>query len=244
MFRGIFSSTIWGNDGESMQKMDILGVTLTDYSLKESLLLLDGFLENGALNTILYVTTPMLILAGKDENEKERIESMDMTLCGESDILRVAKIESKSRSYEVENLVFLKEFLRRIVRGGKTIYLLSDSEEDAQKLRDELKDFQRGISVRGYQIIKEDAENVEEVVNDINDIAPSVIISRMAGSRQEQWMLEAKPYINAEVWLGISKDMKLGERRESFQKKAMSRIYKKMFHDRMNRYNGENEKNQ
>lgn len=227
-----------------MQKMDILGVTLTDYSLKESLLLTDSFLENSALNTILYVTTPMLILAGKDEYEKERIESMDMTLCGESDILRVAKIESKSRLYEVENLVFFKEFLRRIVRGGKKVYLLSDSEADAEKLRSELKDFQRGIVISGVQVIRESTEKVEEVVNDINDIAPDVIISRMAWGRQEQWMVDAKPYINAEVWLGISKDMKLGKRRESFQKKAMNRIYRKMFHDRMNRYNGENEKNQ
>lgn len=227
-----------------MQKMDILGITLTDYSLKESLLLVDNYLENGALNTILYVTTPMLILAGKDEHEKERIESMDMTLCGESDILRVAKIGSMSRLYEVENLVFLKEFLRRIVRNGRTVYLLADSEEDAFNLCTELKDFQKGIVVKGVKAIKEDTGNVEEVVNDINDIAPSVIISRMAWGKQEKWMLDAKPYMNAEVWLGISKDMKLGEYRESFQKKAMNHIYRKMFHNRMNRYNGENEKNQ
>ena len=128
-----------------MQKMDILGVALTDYSLRESLVMVDDYVRKRALNTILYVTTPMLILAGKDESEKARIESMDMTLCGDSDILRVAKIESKSRLYETENLVFLKEFLRRVVRLDKKVYLLSDSEEDIIKLKQELKTFQKGM---------------------------------------------------------------------------------------------------
>ena len=102
-----------------MQKINILGIGLTDYSLKESLGIVDRYVKYGGLNTILYVTTPMLILAGKDEEEKNCIEDMDLTLCGDADILRVAKITSAGRIYEVEQRVFLKEFLRRLVRGGK-----------------------------------------------------------------------------------------------------------------------------
>lgn len=227
-----------------MQKMDILGVALTDYSLRESLIMVDDYVRNRALNTILYVTTPMLILAGKDDGEKARIEAMDMTLCGDSDILRVAKIESKSRLYEIENLGFLKEFLRRVVRNDKKVYLLSDSEEDISKLKKELLTFQKGIVIGGEWTIKEDATDMEEIINKINDIAPTVIISRMSLGRQEKWMTEAKSFLNAELWLGLSKDMKLGQSRESFQKKAMGRIYKKMFRNRINRYNGENERNE
>ena len=225
-----------------MQKMDILGVALIDYSLKESLIMVDNYIRKRALHTILYVTTPMLILAGKDEGEKERLESMDMTLCGDSDILRVAKVGSKSRIYEVENLVFLKEFLRRIVRSNKKVFLLSDSEEDIQKLKIELQSFQRGMIIGGMEITEENTVKIEEVVNRINDIAPTVIISRMNLGIQEKWMTDAKPFLNAEVWLGLSKDMKLGPNRESLQKKAMSRIYRKMFHNRINRYNGESER--
>lgn len=226
-----------------MQKMNILGIELTDYSLKESLLLVDDFMKNGALNTILYVTTPMLILAGKDTHEKEEIEAMDLTLCGDADILKVAKIESKSRLYEVENRIFLKEFLRRIARNDKTIYLLSDSEEDGRSLKAELLSFQRDIAICGIRVIREDAEDTEEIINSINDVAPTVVISRMNLKKQEQIMSDAKPFINAEVWLGISRDMKLVEHRESLQRKAMNWIYKKAFRNRMNRYQGEKEKN-
>ena len=55
-----------------MQKINILGVELTDYSLKESLLRLDGYVRGGGLNTILYITTPVLIMAGENEEEKKQ----------------------------------------------------------------------------------------------------------------------------------------------------------------------------
>ena len=125
-----------------MQKINILGVELTDYSLKESLLRLDGYVRGGGLNTILYITTPVLIMAGENEEEKKEIESMDMTLCGDADILRVAEIRSVSRQYEVENLVFLKEFLRRLARSGGKVYLLAESESETEVLREELEAFQ------------------------------------------------------------------------------------------------------
>ena len=40
-----------------MQRINILGVALADYSLKESLVLLDEYTKNGRLNTILYLTS-------------------------------------------------------------------------------------------------------------------------------------------------------------------------------------------
>ena len=130
-----------------MQNLNILGVALTDYSLKESLFMLDGFIKGGGLKTILYLTTPMLIMAGEDAEEKAAIEAMDMTLCGDADILRVAGIKSASRQYEVDNLVFLKEFLRRLARNGRKVYLLAESEEEVNLLREDLEALQNGIII-------------------------------------------------------------------------------------------------
>ena len=132
-----------------MQNLNILGVALTDYSLKESLFMLDGFIKGGGLKTILYLTTPMLIMAGEDAEEKAAIEAMDMTLCGDADILRVAGIKSASRQYEVDNLVFLKEFLRRLARNGRKVYLLAESEEEVNLLREDLEALQNGIIIGG-----------------------------------------------------------------------------------------------
>lgn len=224
-----------------MQRINILGVTLTDYSLKESLGLLDDYVGGGGLNTILYITAPMLIMAGENEEEKNEIEAMDMTLCGDADILKVADIQSASRLYEVENLVFLKEFLRRLVRSGKKIFLLAESEKETCLLQEALETFQKGILIGGSGVIASGEKEFEEIINRINDIAPTAVISQISAGRQEKWMIEAKPFVNAEVWLGISKDMILDGTKEPFRKKVTDKIYKKIFHRRMNRFKNGNE---
>ena len=55
-------------------------------------------------------------------------------------------------------------------------------------------------------------------------------------------MIEAKPFVNAEVWLGISKDMVLNGTKEPFRKKVSDKIYKKIFRRRINRFRDENER--
>ncbi len=225
-----------------MQKINILGVAITDYSLKESLIKLDSFIGGGGLNTILYVTTPMLIMAGENEEEKNENEAMDMTLCGDADILKVAEIKSVSRLYEVENQVFLKEFLRRLVLGGGKVYLLAESEEEVDSLQGELENIQKDIQIVGKSVIPDGGEGLEEIINRINDIAPIAVISRFPSGGQEKWMIEAKPFVNAEVWLGISKDMVLNGTKEPFRKKVSDKIYKKIFRRRINRFRDENER--
>ena len=222
-----------------MQNLNILGVALTDYSLKESLFMLDGFIKGGGLKTILYLTTPMLIMAGEDAEEKAAIEALDMTLCGDADILRVAGIKSASRQYEVDNLVFLKEFLRRLARNGRKVYLLAESEEELNLLREDLEALQNGIIIGGSSTATDEED---EIINRINDIAPTAVISRMPSKRQEKWMMGAKLLVNAEVWLGISKDMILDRTKEPLSRKFMDKVYKKIFQSRMNRFNDGNER--
>lgn len=222
-----------------MQKINILGIGLTDRSLKESLGILDTYVGNGGLNTILYVTTPMLIMAGNDEEEKNCIESTDLTLCGDADILRVAKIDSAGRLYEVENRIFLKEFLRRLVRNSRKVYLLDDSEEDLTLLKTQLETYQKGILIGGTDILPESDEDMEEIINRINDVAPTAIISRISNGRQEKCMAHFRALINAEVWLGISRDMVLGEEKESLRKKALGKFYQMVFRRRINHFKDE-----
>lgn len=219
-----------------MQKINMLGVALTDYSLKESLILLENYMKSGRLNTILYVTPPVLILAGHDEEHKKCIEEMDLTLCGDAELLRMAKLDAPGRMHEVENRIFLKEFLRKMVRGSRKIYLLGESEEELGALRAELEGFQKGLIISGSSVITEDTD---EIINRINDVAPAAIISRLSHGKQEKYMSQFRPFANAEVWLGIPKDMMLGTDKGPFRNRIMGKIYKKIFRSRMNRFKDE-----
>lgn len=225
-----------------MQKINILGVELTDRPLKESLALVNSYFRGRMLSTVLYITTPMLMLAGNDEEEKRCIEGMDLTLCGDADILKAAGIESVSRRYEVENLFFLKEFLRRMAGAGEKVYLLAGSEEEVGILEKTLAGFRPDLLIGGTNVLTEETQNLEEIINKINDIAPAAVISRLPSGLQERSMSEAKPFVNAKVWLGISRDMVLDSDRESVRKRIMDKIYKRIFRSRISRFGDEGRK--
>lgn len=223
-----------------MQKLDILGVELTDCALKEALAKADEFVRNGALNTVLFVTTATLVKAGKDVEEQRRISEMDLTILADADILRVAGLGTKVRIYETENQIMIKEFLRRMKQGFYSVYLLSDSNTDLEELEEQLRLIQSELNIAGALLIHETTA-IEEVANKINDIAPTVIFSRITSGRQEKLMLEAKPYINAEVWVGLPVDLKLGGIKESIQKRALRKIYRTIFRSRYQKYQNKDE---
>ena len=107
-----------------MKELNILGVSIREYSLKESLALTDIYLKNGAMNTVLFVSAKMLLAAGKNPELKEWIETMDMTVCAEPDILRAADMATMSRMREIENSAYLKEVVRRLFKTKKSAIII------------------------------------------------------------------------------------------------------------------------
>lgn len=205
-----------------MKKIHILGVAIRDYTLKESLTLTDEYLKNGAMNTVLFVSAKMLLAAGGNPELKEWIESMDMTVCAETDILRAADMATMSRVREVENNSYLKEVVRRIFKNGQTVYLLTEKEEDIAELKAQLKQVGPPLKIVAENHLEAVEENMENLVNHMNDVAADVIISMIPFPKQEMIMAENKNYINSEVWFALPMP------EESYKSKGHTNFFHRM----------------
>ncbi|HKM03419.1 MAG TPA: WecB/TagA/CpsF family glycosyltransferase [Lachnospiraceae bacterium] len=222
-----------------MKQIKLLGITLRDYTLRESMKLVNSYLNNGALNTISYISTQILVEAAENPEQQEWIESMDLTISGELDILRAAAITSRNRFHEVENDEFMKEFLKKIVRNRKTIFLLSDSQGNLENLQNEIREYQENIRIVGSYILDELSGRQDSLINEINDIVPTVIISCMPYPYQEQLMYENKIRINSEVWIALPGNRK-GKKKKKFGSGKISLYFdKRMFGNRINKYKDE-----
>lgn len=222
-----------------MKQINLLGITLRDYTLRESMKLASIYLNSGALNTISYISTQILVEAGENAEQKEWIESMDLTISGELDILRAATITNRNRFHEVENDEFMKEFLKKIVRSRKTIFLLSDSETSLANLHKELLEYQENIQIVGSYILDELSGGQDSLINEINDIVPTVIISCMPYPYQEQLMYENKKRINAEVWIALPGNRKSKKRKKFGTGKISLYFDKRIFRKRVSKYQNE-----
>lgn len=216
-----------------MRRFSILGISLVDCTAKEGMRMTDRYLHNGAMNTMTYITAQTLALAAKDGQEKKLLEETDLTFCVEPDILEAAGIANSGRVREIEERTFLQEFLKRLSRQQTDIYLLGDTQKQAEELRDSLLEQQENLNIvdcRGYE---EFDSQEERLMNALNEAAPGVIFSRMAWPLDLELMHSGKKFLNAEIWMALPDKKFPGSGQVTF----LQNIRKKIFQKKVNEYN-------
>lgn len=219
-----------------MQKINILGMSLTDYSLKEAVGITDRFLGSGSLNTILFVSAKILVGAGISEKQRTWIESADLVVWSDAEIVRQAGITAKNRIHEVENQEYLKEVLKGLARGTKPLYLLGESEEELEKLEYDLKNFRGDMNIIGKGIAGSIQMEWDDEANRINELAPVAVISRMPFERQAEIVECMKNFLNAEIWLMLDHEMLPDNRKVPFLKKVLSKWDHHVFQKLLSEY--------
>lgn len=202
-----------GNDyGRSMtKKIDILGLALDNYTVRESITQAEAFLENDMLNIIETISMKMLIGAEEHPAVRGVIEASNLVIIGEKEILQSAGIDTMQRIHETEENDFAVEFFKRLERNRKSIFLLGQSgEQIAREREDMLKVFPRLVIVGEYAL-ENCVGDTEAVINDMNVMTPDVIVSILPSPLQEEFFWNHKDKMNASIWYG---EGELGLRRK------------------------------
>ncbi len=227
-----------------MKQLDILGIHVRDYYLREGIRIANDYLKSGTLNTIAYLSNQVLINAGKVPEQKEWIEQMDMTVFGNTDILKAAGIDNGSRIHEVENDEFFKKFMERVVREKKTVFLLADSETGMQNLQSKVLQDRENPVIAGSYLVGELEGEQDSMINEINDVAPGVVISCLPFEIQAKYMHEYRRMVNANVWLGLIESQITGGHANTFVESLKEKYLKRIFRKRVTKYNQANTEEQ
>lgn len=223
-----------------MREINVLGIRLKDYSLKEELKLMDVYLKNGAMNTVIYLNTRLMVEAGADEELKKWIEEADLTVCGDEEVIRQMGIASYGRLYDAENMMFLSESLRGLNAKKASLFIIADNEQNLAELKKDIDMLCPEISISGEGIFGNDGNVNAQTINKINDLVPSMIILKMPFIFQKKLMNEGS-LINSEVVIGIPEDMNIS-RREGFYEKIIRRVYRKVFIRKITEYKQKSDK--
>ena len=123
-----------------IKKIDIMGIGLDNYTVRESMRQVENYLSNDVLNTIENISMQMLIASGTDPVVHNVISELDLSVIGEKEILKAADADSMQRVQETEQNDFSYEFYRRIERNKRSIFVLGQTEEGVQKVKAELQE--------------------------------------------------------------------------------------------------------
>ena len=86
-----------------LKKIDILGIEVDNYTVREAMMQVENYLDNTVMNTIETIDMKMLELAGRDETVRACMEQLDLAVIGEKEILIAADVHSSQRISETIN---------------------------------------------------------------------------------------------------------------------------------------------
>ncbi|NLL79500.1 MAG: hypothetical protein GX234_06885 [Clostridiales bacterium] len=220
-----------------MKKIDVLGITLKNYSKKEALKETDRYMKGGAMHTVIYVSAKQLIRASENSRWKEWMERADLTLYADPDILKADDSLSGNRLREIEEHQYLHEFLKKAAKNRYKIFLLSDSAEHVESLRENLLSVQGELILSGEGILPENEGTDEDstLVNEMNDVAPGVIVSRLPFDRFCSFVERNRRYVNADMILNLPEEDVEAKTSSSLLKLA-GYAYRGLFRHKVKKY--------
>lgn len=186
-----------------IKKIDILGLSLDNYTVREALGYVEAYLDNNEFNMIENVTMKMLIESETDETVREALSVMNLTVIAEQEIIQAADAATMQRLQETRANNFAYEFFRRIERNHKSIFLLGETEKRLMQVKEELlEEFPKLIFV-GESAVENCVGDLDAVINDMNVTTPNIIISVLPSPMQEHFLMEHKDKMNANIWYGM-----------------------------------------
>lgn len=187
------------------RKIEVLGIALENYSTDQAMEQIESYLDNERMNTIGIVTMQMLILAGKDPKWKAYLEDLDLRLIGETEILDAAGVEPETPAYEeIDNNELLARMFWYFIQKNCSVFVLGDTDEEAELLAGYLADTYPGSIICGSGAAGSlDEAGADNLINEINSQAADVIVSGLAGTVQNRFVMENRSKMTAKIWLSL-----------------------------------------
>lgn len=186
-----------------IKKIDILGIQLDDYTVREAIRQVEAFSEDNVPKVIERISMQMIMETERDPVLKEVLSSLDLAVIGEKEILEVAGAKTMQRMKETEENDFFFEFFKRIERNRKRLFLLGETEEKNEKFKQWVLEEYPKLLIEGEYALENCVGDLEAVINDLNAATPDIVVSILPTPKQEYFFAEHRDKINAKVWYGL-----------------------------------------
>ncbi len=219
-----------------MNDIQLLGVSLKDYTLRESLRLTEEFLFAKSFHTIAIVSSNHLMEIHEQPDAKQCLEEIDLPVIGDRTLLEAAGLGTRNRLREVENGEFLKELLGQCYRNKRSVYLVAMNEKELIDLQEKLSICRRDLYIVGTCLCEEIEYSRALLVNEINQIVPDLIISNVSMETQLDFLKEMKGTINGNIWLALDPQISYDTEKNSLFQRIRLLLHHKAFQRKITNY--------
>lgn len=181
----------------------VAGIKLKNYSAHENLTQVETNLEANVFTCIEDIYMRTILLAKADETVKSEIEATNITVIADGEILDAAGASTFFLQSEIKSKEFFFRLMRRVERSDMTVFVVGGLQKEAEAAMEYLAEEFPRMRLEGYKLLDESIASHEEVINEINMIAPDMIVSVLPSPEQEHFIADHKGMLSTKIWYGL-----------------------------------------
>lgn len=210
-------------------RINVLDVNIDNFTAKEAMKQFVSFMQSEPISVVEMVTVDSLMQIDGVCGLKSDIGYFDLVLAGDTTVLEAADITEKQYLCETKEHTFLRMLLRYMHKHHKRVYLLVESEEEGQEVLSYLECNYQGVQIVGMAKVSAENRADDMIVNAINGAETDCVISVMSSPLQEAFVTGNRSILNANVWLGLGKEILPLNRTGIVQNRFSQYVIKKIF---------------
>jgi len=184
------------------KRLNILGVDFDPVNMEESLEIIDGFIKEKQPHLIVTLGTEMTMMARKDRELTEIINSSHLVVPDTAGIVWSTKLLYSKKIKKVAGISLLEKLAETGSNKGYSFYFLGSKEGIAQTAADNLKNKFTGLNIvgthHGYFRGKD-----EEVIEEIKNLKPDILVIALGVPHQEKWAWKNLKNLGVPVCIGV-----------------------------------------
>lgn len=185
--------------------MNVLGIEVNNYTAKEAMETIAGYMQEEPVSLVEVVTADSVIRMSQSEAMCEKLEQMDLIMPGDKAILEAMEVSDRKKLQEAEKHTFIKLLMSYLHRNNTKVFLMADTEEDMKELQSRLEYRYKSIEVVGAALVPGQNDMYDMIINQINGVEAQCIIASVASENQEAFICKCRNVLNVRLWIGISR---------------------------------------
>jgi N-acetylglucosaminyldiphosphoundecaprenol N-acetyl-beta-D-mannosaminyltransferase len=222
-----------------IKTIDVAGISLDNYTVREAIMNVEKGMSDHGFHTIEEVNMDTLMMAETDEVIRAALDSVEHTVIAEAEILDAVGAATYQRKREIEHRDFFYEMMKRIERNHKTLFLIGDGAEQTRQMCERLGELYPRCEIVGSEALEECGGATDDVVNEMNSLAPDVILSILPSPKQEHFLMENRDRLSAGLWYGVGA-VSLGKEKSRIGDALRNLIRKHKLEKQVHLYNDSN----
>ncbi len=212
-------------------KADMLGISIDLYDTKQATRMVCSYLNKESSNTVFFVDEKICRDIQDSDEARGLVNSSDMVLLSKKVGADVDSMHIKTQ-LPIDVSTFFDKLFSQLEKDMQELYIVTDTDEEVDILMDAMHTNKSNLLIQGSGMEDIGEYQYDMLTNNINSVAPDVLLLCGGIDRQMDFLINYRTQINTSVCIFVGEEFKDISYLDSNEKGIMKKFKKTVIYKR------------